>query len=108
IIGLSVGRRINRPNYRDLNPFTYPMDRFTFYGGNPFLEPTLSYNIDLSHTYKRYLTTTLTYSYVDNLIFETNEQRGEIYYSRPGNFARQISYGLSVNGTFHIRKWWTL
>src|SRR5690606_24267755 len=51
VIGLSVGRRINRPNYRDLHPFTYPMDRFTFYGGNPFLEPTLSYNIDLSHTH---------------------------------------------------------
>lgn len=108
VIGLSLGRRIDRPNYKDLNPFTYPMDRFTFYGGNPFLKPTFSYNADLSHTYKQYLTTTLSYSYIDNIINETNEQRGNIYYSRPGNFDKQISYGISVNGTFVLKKWWTL
>lgn len=108
VIGLSLGRRIDRPNYKDLNPFTYPMDRFTFYGGNPYLKPTFSYNAELSHTYKRYLTTTLFYSYVDNLISETNEQRGTIYYSRPGNFATQIAYGISLNATFKLYPWWTL
>lgn len=50
--GFSFGRRINRPNYQDMNPFTYPLDLFTFYGGNPFLQPTFSYNFEISHTYK--------------------------------------------------------
>ncbi len=108
VVGLSMGRRINRPNYKDLNPFTYPIDRFTFYGGNPFLQPTFSYNVDASHTFKNYLTTTLMYSYTNDVISETNEQRGNIYYSRPGNFDTQISYGISVNGVFKIKKWWTL
>lgn len=108
IIGLSLGRRIDRPNYKDLNPFTYPMDRFTFYGGNPYLQPTFSYNAELSHTYKNYLTTTLFYSYIENLISETNEQRGTIYYSRPGNFATQVAYGISLNATFRLYPWWTL
>lgn len=106
--GLSVGRRINRPNYQDMNPFTYPIDRFTYYGGNPFLEPTFSYNIELSHTYKNFLTTSVEFSVVDNLIQETNEQRGTIYYSRPGNFGRQTVYGIDVNGNFKLTKWWTL
>lgn len=108
VIGLSMGRRINRPNYKDLNPFTYPIDRFTYYGGNPFIKPTFSYNVDLSHTFKNYLTTTLMYSYTKDVISETNEQRGTIYYSRPGNFDTQISYGISVNSVFKIKKWWTL
>ncbi|RYU97680.1 outer membrane beta-barrel family protein [Emticicia agri] len=108
VIGFSVGRRIDRPNYRDMNPFTYPMDRFTYYGGNPFLQPTFSYNVDLSYTYNNFLTTTLQYSRADNVISETNEQRGNIYYSRPGNFAKQVSYGIEVNGNFKIQKWWTL
>jgi hypothetical protein len=108
VIGFSAGRRIDRPNYKDLNPFTYPIDRFTFYGGNPYIQPTFSYNFDVSHTFKKFLTTTLLYSYTTNVISETNEQVGNIYYSRPGNFAKQISYGVSVNGTFKLRKWWTL
>ncbi len=108
VMGFSLGRRIDRPNYKDMNPFTYPMGRFTYYGGNPFLQPTFSYNLEVSHTYKSFLTTTLQYSKANNVISETNEQRGNIYYSRPGNFAKQIAYGVSVNGTFQIKKWWTL
>jgi len=108
VLGFSVGRRIDRPNYKDMNPFTYPMDRFTYYGGNPFLQPTFSYNVELSYTYKSFLTTTLQYSEANNVISETNEQRGNIYYSRPGNFAKQVSYGVEVNGTFQVRKWWTI
>jgi iron complex outermembrane receptor protein len=105
---LSFGRRISRPNYQDLNPFTYPLDRYTYYGGNPFLKPTFSYNFELSHTYKSFLTTTLSYSIDENLIEETNEQRGTIYYSRPGNFGKQTVYGISVNGNFNLTKWWVL
>lgn len=107
-LGFSAGRRINRPNYQDLNPFTYPLDRYTYYGGNPFLEPTFSYNFEISHTYKNKITTTLEYGIANNLIQETNEQRGTIYYSRPGNFGKQISYGIDVNANFPIQKWWTL
>lgn len=107
-LGFSAGRRIDRPNYQDLNPFTYPLDRYTYYGGNPFLQPTYSYNLEVSHTYKNFLTTSLEYSISKNLIFETNEQRGTIYYSRPGNFGEFTSYGISVNGNFTINKWWTL
>lgn len=108
VVGLSLGRRIERPNYKDLNPFTYPIDRFTFYEGNPYIQPTFTYNIDISHTYKNNFTTTLQYSYTKNVIFETNEQRGNIYYSRPGNFAKQIFYGISINSSFKINNWWNL
>lgn len=106
--GLSMGRRIDRPDYHDLNPFTYPIDRYTYYGGNPFLQPTYSYNFELSHTYKNAVTTTFEYSIADNLIQETNEQRGTIYYSRPGNFGRQTVFGFSLNATLPVTKWWTL
>ncbi|MBK8054874.1 MAG: TonB-dependent receptor family protein [Saprospiraceae bacterium] len=108
VFGLSLGRRVDRPAYKDLNPFSYPMDRFTYYGGNPFLVPTFAYNVDMTYTYKNFLTTTLTYSRADDVIFETNEQRGTIYYSRPGNFAKQIAFGISINGSQKLTKWWTL
>ena len=103
----SLGRRIERPNYQDLNPFSYPLDRFTYYGGNPFLQPTLAYYAELSHTFKNKITTSFDYSITDNVIMETNEQRGNIYYSRPGNFAKQISFGANVNATLQPTTWWT-
>ena len=107
-LGFSYGRRIDRPNYQDMNPFTYPLDRFTLYSGNPFLQPTFSHNFELSHTYAGKLTTTLLYSYIDNVISETIEQNTAIFYSRPGNIGKQISSGISVNGAFNINKWWVL
>ncbi len=106
--GLTVGRRINRPNYQDLNPFTYPLDRFTYYAGNPFLQPTFSYGVELSHTFKNMITTSVEYNVVNDLIQETNEQRNNIFYSRPGNFGRQIVYGIDLNATVKLSKWWTL
>ncbi len=107
VFGISLGRRIDRPNYKDLNPFSYPLDRYTYYGGNPFLQPTFSYNVEATYTYKSNVTATLEYSVANNVINETNEQRGTIYYSRPGNFAKQISYGISLSGNKKITKWWT-
>lgn len=107
-LGFNFGRRIDRPNYQDMNPFTSPLDKYTYYAGNPFLIPSFSYNFQTSHTYKNFLTTTLDFGIVKNLIQETNEQRGTIYYSRPGNFGRQLSYGISVNANIPIKKWWTL
>jgi iron complex outermembrane recepter protein len=107
-LGFSYGRRIDRPNYQDMNPFTYPLDRFTLYAGNPFLQPTFSNNFELSHTYKNNITTTLQVSYVKNVISETIEQSTTVFYSRPGNIGKQASYSLSVNGTFKPWKWWTL
>ncbi|MGE9312514.1 outer membrane beta-barrel protein [Niabella sp. CJ426] len=107
-LGLSIGRRIDRPDYQDLNPFTYPIDRFTYYGGNPFLVPTYSYNLELSHTYKNKITTSLEYSIIKNLIQETNEQKGTVYYSRPGNYGQQTVFGLTVNANLQPYKWWTL
>ena len=107
-LGFSYGRRIDRPNYQDMNPFTYPLDRFTLYAGNPFLQPTFSNNFELSHTYKNMITTTLLYYHIRNVINETIEQNTNTFYSRPGNIGKQITYGFSVNGAVPITKWWTL
>lgn len=107
-LGLSYGRRIDRPNYQDMNPFTYPMDRFTLYSGNPFLKPTFSNNIELSYTFKNKITTAINYSYTKNTINETIEQNTNIFYSRPGNIGENTNYGISVNGALNINKWWTL
>jgi hypothetical protein len=107
-LGLSVGRRINRPDYQSMNPFTYPLDRFTLYSGNPFLQPTFSQSAELSHTFKGRFTTAFEFAYVADVISETIQQEDGIFYSRPGNLGQQYAYSLSFNGAFNPAKWWVL
>jgi hypothetical protein len=108
-LGLSYGRRIQRPNYQDLNPFVYPLDKFTFFAGNPYLRPTFSHNIELSHTFKNTITTTLQYSSIKDVIQETIEQSSNLFVSRPGNIGKQTDIGVSVNVSWQPAKikWWT-
>lgn len=101
----SAGRRINYPNYDDMNPFNYPLDAYTFYSGNPFLKPTFSYVLETSYFFKNNFSFGFDYSFVQNLINETNEQVNGIFYSRPGNFGQQIVYGFNVSSDLKLAKW---
>lgn len=101
----SAGRRINYPNYDDMNPFTYPLDAYTLYGGNPFLKPTFSYVIEGAYSFKNSFSVGADYNFVTNLIGETNEQVNGVFYSRPGNFSQQIVYGFNISGDLKLAKW---
>jgi iron complex outermembrane recepter protein len=100
----SCGRRLERPNYQDMNPFTYPLDRFTLYSGNPYLRPTYASNFDLSYTHNNQITGTLSYSNSRNVISETIQQGDGVFYSRPGNIGKQWGFGATVSGNFQLHK----
>ena len=50
-LSLTYGKRIVRPNYRDLNPFVYIHDEYTYDKGNTLLRPELSDNLELAYIY---------------------------------------------------------
>ncbi len=102
-LNLNYGRRIDRPFYQDLNPFLSPLDKFTYYTGNPFLKPSYSHNVELTYSYKK-LSTTLNYSKAKDQVGETIEILNGIYYSRPGNLGSTVVKGVSVDGSFDITK----
>jgi len=104
-LGLNYGRRINRPAYRDLNPFISPLDKFTFYVGNPFLNPAFVDNIELSYTLKQRYTATVSYSRTHDDMGETIEITNGTYFSRPGNLATVKVISLSIDASQEITKW---
>lgn len=106
-LGLSYGRRINRPNYQDLNPFMFFLDKFTYGSGNPFLKPSYAHTFELSHTYNQFLTTTFNYANTRNLFSETFEQKGYATVVKQGNFGSTNSASLSVSAQKPVTKWWT-
>jgi len=64
---LSYSRRIDRPAYQDLNPFEFRLDKYTFQKGNTELRPQYTNSISVTNTFKYKLTTTLTYSHVNDV-----------------------------------------
>ncbi|MFL5772251.1 MAG: TonB-dependent receptor domain-containing protein [Flavisolibacter sp.] len=105
--GLNYGRRIRRPNYESLNPFIRFLDRYTYMQGNPNLKPQFSHNIEASHTYKNFLTTTLNYSVTNDIIQGVIEQKGQEAYAKQANIARLRQYGIAVSANNPVTKWWT-
>ncbi len=105
--GLSVGRRIDRPAYQDLNPFLFFIDNYTYQAGNPFLQPQYSDNIELSHTFKGVLTTTLNYSKTLNFFTETFKQKDFATIVTQGNIGARQNAGISINAQINFAKWWS-
>lgn len=105
---LSYGRRIDRPNYQDLNPFYNFLDKYTYQIGNPYLNPQFSHNLQLNHTYKNALTTTLGYGVTKDIIQEILEQVDSTHtsYIKRGNIARRENIDLSVSYNAALTKWW--
>lgn len=106
---INYGRRINRPDYGDLNPFIHFLDRYTFEQGNPDLKPQFSHNVELSHTYKGFLTTTLNYSSTTDIIqqvIEQHESTNETFIKR-ANIASRQQIGISISAYKQINKWWS-
>ncbi|MES2893064.1 MAG: TonB-dependent receptor [Bacteroidota bacterium] len=106
-LGLSYGRRINRPDYEDLNPFLFFLDKYTYGSGNPFLKPSYAHAFELSHTFKQTLTTTLNYAHTKDLFNEVFEQKGYATIVKQGNFGTTNSMSLSVSYQLPVTKWWT-
>ncbi|MES2881877.1 MAG: outer membrane beta-barrel family protein [Bacteroidota bacterium] len=105
--GANFARRVNRPGYQNLNPFIRFIDRYTFSQGNPLLKPSVSNNIELSHSWKNQITTTLNYSVVNDVIEEIIQQRGQEAYNMPANVASFTQIGLAINANTPVTKWWT-
>ena len=106
---VSYGRRIQRPSYQDMNPFYFFLDKYTYQVGNPYLKPQFSHNIDLSHTFKGFLTTTLNYTNTTDIIMQVLEQddASNTTYVQMGNIAKQQQIGMSVSAGMPITKWWS-
>ncbi|WP_439883441.1 outer membrane beta-barrel protein [Pontibacter sp. MBLB2868] len=105
---LTYGRRIERPYYQDLNPFILPLDKYTFYLGNPYLLPSYSGNYEFGYMYKDRIAVTLNYIDIRDRVTETIEIRNGSYYDRPGNIGRTKLYDLNIDAGFEPTAWFSL
>lgn len=105
---ISYTRRITRPNYQDLNPFIYFLDSLSYRRGNPFLLPQFTHNMELSHSFKGKLITTLNYNITNDVISQILKPDGDIVFLTSDNVARFRNMGISITAPVPVTKWWNL
>ena len=111
VLNLSYSRRIDRPNYQNLNPFRFYLDPYTYKEGNPYLRPQFTNSFQLTHVYKGAFSTSLGYSRTTDVIVD--EVPGQIpekniTYVITDNLATQDNVNLTVSFPVRVNKWWSM
>lgn len=106
---LSYGRRIERPNYQDMNPFQYFLDQYTYRKGNPNLTPQFTHNIELSHNYGGALNTTISYTSTTDILNDILKQNDQtkVTFQTKENVASRKVIGATITYNKAVTKWWT-
>jgi hypothetical protein len=106
-LNLTYSRRIDRPTYQDLNPFENKLDELTYEKGNAFLRPQYTDNIELTHTFKSMINTTIGYSHVKDYATQATDTINNATYVQQQNFKKQEILNFSIGSPTTINKWWS-
>jgi hypothetical protein len=109
-LSASYSRRVDRPNYQNLNPFEYFLDRFTFERGNPFLNPQFTDAYGLTYGFRNAAFLTLNYNVTRDAITQVllQEASEQITYQTTVNLDRQRNYSANLAAPLPLAQWWTL
>ncbi|HWK01984.1 MAG TPA: outer membrane beta-barrel protein [Puia sp.] len=107
-LNFTSGRRIERPDYANLNPFAFYYDPFSYEQGNPYLLPEYTFTNELTYTYKDANSVSLGYSSTSNLINEITLQSdtAKTVVYRYENISNRRSLYLDAYMPLDITKWW--
>jgi hypothetical protein len=103
---LSYSRRIDRPNYQDLNPFEDKLDELTYRKGNAFLRPQYTNSFQLSHTFKYKYVTSIGYSHIKDYFAQIIDTTSNKSFITQKNLAEQNIFSLNFSAPVTITKWW--
>lgn len=106
----SYGKRINRPNFRDLNPFRFYINDNSYSVGNPFLQPSFSDNFEISHLYKNNWGTSFSLNITTDgfgVFFNTDVVNQDQIVTRE-NYFKQYTYQLQESFSYSPFSWWKI
>jgi hypothetical protein len=112
-VSFSYSRRITRPAFNDLAPFTVFFDPKTFYSGNPALQPAIANAIQANYV-NRNTSFTISYTHeshtIDNSYFQTQrlDTISNILYLSARNFNYENYLTVSISLPFRVTSWWNM
>ena len=110
-MNFSYSRRITRPTFNDLAPFTIFFDPKTYFTGNPALQPSIANSVQVSYMLKKYIFS-LNYTYENNSIEGFQTQRIDTITNLVYMTAKNFNYEQYLTASFSlpltITKWWNM
>ncbi|MGB3778722.1 MAG: outer membrane beta-barrel family protein [Tunicatimonas sp.] len=105
---LSYSRRIDRPDYGNLNPFEFFLDRFTFQRGNPFLNPQYTDAFAFTYGLKNAVFLTLNYNHTTDAITDVLEQENadQTTFQTTVNLNQIKNYSANLSTSLPVAQWW--
>ncbi|MGL5890872.1 MAG: outer membrane beta-barrel family protein, partial [Bacteroidia bacterium] len=109
VLSFSLTRRIGRPSYQSLNPFSWYIDPFTQFSGNSFLRPSFSNNAEIKWAHRERLFTSFSYSFdtkiTDNVIIQ--QAATQTTTNLTANIGFSHFAGININRTFTLSSFCT-
>jgi iron complex outermembrane receptor protein len=107
-LNISLGKRIDRPRYDQMNPFRRLIDITTYSEGNPYLLPQITYHSEISYSFKDMLFFTATYDYTRNNITDVLIQNSATRQTVQTvvNLDHVNYYSFDINLSKKVTKWW--
>jgi outer membrane receptor protein involved in Fe transport len=109
---LSYSRRIRRPQYNDLSPFSTFSDNRNFWSGNPNLNPEFTNAFEVGHIKyftKGSISSSVYYRHTEDKILSIRRVNDQGFSTtRPENLSSENSYGAEFAGSYALYSWWKL
>jgi hypothetical protein len=109
-VNYNYSRRIDRPNYSNLNPFVMYLDPYTWAQGNPYLRPQFTHSMSVTQTILGQYNLVLNYGLTSDFIAEVPQQNPEdgttVFIQE--NIDDQVNYSATAVIPFQPFKWWSI
>ncbi len=105
---LNYAKRINRPSFKTLNPYTLQIDDFILIQGNADLKPEITHRVEGGVQLKNNISLDVFYSYTKDKIAQFTETKDNsmlVYQSR--NFAKSTEWGSNLFVPWKLNAWWS-
>jgi len=107
-LSASMGRRINRPNYQEFNPFRVFRDQYSYSTGNPQLNPIYYDRVEMRFQHKQRFGFGVQLNRALGLNVVKNVIEHNIITTFPENLSRGHLIMLLSNFTLNPFKWWAM
>ena len=112
-VQVSYSRRIRRPSFRELNPFTTFSDARNLFSGNPNLQPEFTHSLEAGHI--KYwddasFSSSIYYRHTEGVVqrIRTINETGDTTNLLPVNLSTEDAFGFEFNFSVSPVKWWKL
>ena len=111
MLTITANRKIRRPNFSLLRPYTIPLNDFSFVQGNPDLKPAKSINISLTQVFSHKYTFTAGVSFENDYFAQVvteKEDQPDILYYQTVNLNNHTQWFAAFYAPVSIYKWWSV